>query len=158
MSWPTPGFAAIGHASSWADIWRNEGFTTYRTAVAGAQRSGALERDGEYPGRGGRKGQRLSRWTKRRRRLLAFDASNWGAVMVHELRREMGDEAFFGVACGPISPPMVAAQPAADFRRSLEEVAGFLVGGVFTRWLGPAENPGKVLQRHWLAVLCLALW
>ncbi|MCA9992495.1 MAG: hypothetical protein KDE29_16015, partial [Anaerolineales bacterium] len=71
--------------------------------------------------------------------LLAFDAYNRGAVMVHELRQEMGDEAFFGGLRAYFARYGGGTASQADFQAVMEEAAGFSLEAFFTRWLGPAE-------------------
>lgn len=132
-NWVTP--------SSWADVWRNEGFATY-TELLWLDRKdpGALEREMENVlAEVAEKGKDYPLDEAPPERLLAFDAYNRGAVMVHELRQTMGDEAFFGGLRAYFARYGGGTASQAEFQAVMEEAAGFSLAEFFTRWLGPAE-------------------
>jgi aminopeptidase N len=68
-----------------------------------------------------------------------------GAVVVHALRRELGDERFFAVMAGWVETNDGSSATTEDFVAHAEEVAGRDLDAFFDEWLFaealPAEYP-----------------
>jgi len=121
---------------SWGDMWRNEGFATYLTAlwfarddksVLDAQlRSWQMAFDGRslYP---------LN--DPDPANLFGMESYYGGALLVHALREEIGDEAFFAGLRSYIELYGGGAASPEDFKAEMERAAGRDLSGFFDKWL-----------------------
>jgi aminopeptidase N len=121
---------------SWSEMWRNEGFATYiqllwetrnypenmapylenwRTAVENSDKNYPLDNPPpEY--------------------LLEFNVYYEGALAVHALRQEMGDEAFFNGLRSYFERFGGGTASDEDFRSVMEEAAGRSLETFFSQW------------------------
>jgi aminopeptidase N len=138
---------------SWADMWRNEGFATYVTILwetrhdpealelqMVALEQMVLERQSPYP---------LEQLPPEL--LFSFDSYLKGAVVVHRLRQEMGDEAFFAGLRHYFERYGGGTASHAQFQAVLEEAAGFSLDPFFNHWLRtsmPGASPSALFLLH----------
>lgn len=122
---------------SWQEMWRNEGLATYVTMmwdhrgdpegldleVAGAL-AAVAENDPQYP-----LGDPPPDY------LFGYNTYFKGAALVHALRQEVGDEAFFAGLRTYIQRYGGAAASDADFKAVMEEVSGLSLDAFFNEWL-----------------------
>jgi aminopeptidase N len=122
---------------SWGDMWRNEGFATYinlmwvyRDNPAGleaemANIAATLQADGDpHPLQDPPPAE-----------LLGYDTYMKGALLVHTLRREIGDDAFFAGLMNYVSEFGGGTASHADFQQALEAEAGRSLDAFFETWL-----------------------
>ncbi len=122
---------------SWQEMWRNEGFATYVTMmwenrgdpegldleVAGALAATA-ENDPQYP-----LGNPPPQY------LFGYNTYFKGAAMVHALRREVGDDAFFTGLRAYFQRYGGRTASDADFQAVMEEAAAVPLDDFFAEWL-----------------------
>lgn len=145
----------------WNHLWLSEGFATYFAAVFFEFRGGAE----------GRGGTELSRRMKATRPAVVgffertgqaiydpgpgpgeyeelLNPNNYpkGAWVLHMLRREIGDEAFFETIRDFYATLRDGNAWTADFERIAEEASGKDLGWFFAQWVGRAGHP--VLEVH----------
>ncbi|HKY61048.1 MAG TPA: M1 family metallopeptidase [Gemmatimonadota bacterium] len=140
--------------ADWRHLWLSEGFATYFAAVffefhggdAGrgpaelARRMGEMKAEvieyyletpepvyGEEP--------------REYESLLTPNNYQKGAWVLHMLRRQVGDEAFFAAIRGYYSALRDGTAWTADFERIAEEASGQDLGWFFAQWLGRAGFP-----------------
>ncbi len=122
---------------SWGEMWRNEGFATYVTilweyrddpeevdlVMAGVRSS--LEDDGiDQP-----------LLNPPPRRLFSTNTYFGGALMIHELRQEVGDEAFFAGLQMYFAEYGGGTASDAQFQEVMEEASGQSLEAFFEKWL-----------------------
>ncbi|MCP4426162.1 MAG: M1 family metallopeptidase [Chloroflexi bacterium] len=122
---------------SWQEMWRNEGFAAYITMmwenrgdpegldleVAGAL-AAAAENKPQYP-----------LGNPPPERLFGYNTYYEGAGLVHALRREVGDEAFFAGLRVYFQRHGGSTASDADFQAVMEEAAGVSLDAFFAEWL-----------------------
>jgi aminopeptidase N len=126
----------------WEDLWLNESFATYGQWLwldhAGYQPIDAAAEDalrrrqapGEptaAPSSGG---------------LFGFERYEGGAVVLHALRREIGDDAFFILLRRWVADNTGTSRTTADFTALASQVAGRDLTAFFGAWLYAAAVPG----------------
>lgn len=122
---------------SWSEMWRNEGFATYVTLMwqhrddpeeleleIEAIRAAVAENEPQYP-----LGNPPSR------RLFGFQSYFKGALLVHALREEVGDEAFFAGLRTYFQRYGNGTASDAQFQVVMEEAAGKSLEAFFNEWL-----------------------
>lgn len=122
---------------SWQQMWRNEGFATYVQLMwenrndpedfelAMAAIESAVEENGAaFP---------LGHPPPTK--LFSFNTYYGGAVFVHELRQEMGDEAFFSGLQTYFAIYGGGTASDAQFQMVMEEAAGHSLSSFFAEWL-----------------------
>ncbi|VAW31961.1 hypothetical protein MNBD_CHLOROFLEXI01-5013 [hydrothermal vent metagenome] len=122
---------------SWQEMWRNEGFATYvqlmwetgddpenLQLVIESFRSAVEENGQDYPLGNPPPAQ-----------LFAFNTYFGGAVMVHELRQEMGDDAFFEGLQTYFATYGGGVASDAQFQTVMEEASGLSLDAFFAEWL-----------------------
>ncbi len=122
---------------SWGDTWLKEGLATYmevlwlgRSNPARVQEliaeieEAVAERGQDYP---------LNR--PPRERIMSFDVYNRGALLMHALHSEMGDEAFFEGLRTYVARYGGQSVGAATFEQVMEEAAGRDLDAVWDTWL-----------------------
>ena len=124
---------------SWGEMWRNEGFATYLSFVwenrddpeeldlfmAGLEQA-VIDHDEEDP------------YVVRNpppRQLFGFNSYVKGALIVHELRQEMGDDAFWQGLKTYFATYGGGTASDAQFQEIMEEVSGKDLDEFFTFWL-----------------------
>ncbi len=122
---------------SWGEMWRNEGFATYVTilwenrddpeevdlVMAGVRSS--LEDDGiDQP-----------LLNPPPQRLFSTNSYFGGALMIHELRQEVGDEAFFAGLEVYFAEYGGGTASDAQFQEIMEEASGQSLDAFFEKWL-----------------------
>lgn len=123
--------------NSWSEMWRNEGFATYFSIMwelddhpeALDQRmlemAGAVEQnEPQYPLRNPPPEQ-----------LFGFNTYFKGAIVVHALRRELGDDAFFMGLQLYLERYGGGTASDAQFQAIMEEVSGRSLDNFFNEWL-----------------------
>jgi len=123
---------AIG-PNSWKDIWLNEGFATYSEALYFEAKSGkqAListmlsKKQTSYPGRLSDPG----------RYLFTSTVYNKGAWVLHMLRYEIGDSAFYQSLRGYFQKYKYSNASTQDFIEVCEKVSGENLIKFFKQWL-----------------------
>ncbi len=123
---------------SWGEMWRNEGFATYfqwyypyRDDPEGfeifmaAQTQEILDQTNLEP---------LNNLSKPN--LFGYESYIKGAVVVHALRQEMGDEAFFAGLRTYLAQYGGGTASNADFQAVMEAAAGISLDGFFAEWIG----------------------
>jgi aminopeptidase N len=132
--------------AAWEDLWLNESFATYaqwlwldhtgridlgRTAVAALA---ARQAPGEPTAAPTRRG------------LFGFERYDGGAIVLHALRGEVGDDAFFTILRRWVADNAGTSRATADFIALASAVAGRDLGPFFQTWLYapslPATFPG----------------
>jgi aminopeptidase N len=125
---------------SWGEMWRNEGFATYVQLMWETQddpeemellmasvQSRVEENNKHYPLR-----------NPPPEYLFEFDVYFEGALIVHALRQEVGDEAFFEGLRAYFERYGGRTASDAQFQAVMEEAAGFSLAPFFEQWF-PAE-------------------
>jgi aminopeptidase N len=121
---------------SWADMWRNEGFATYVSLLwetrddpealalqMAALETAVAEQQSPYP---------LNDLPPEL--LFSFDTYLKGAVVVHNLRLAMGDDAFFNGLRAYFERCGGGTASHAEFQAVMEEAAGLSLDAFFARW------------------------
>ncbi len=127
--------------ADWSDLWLNESFATYGqwlwldhagvesmesvTSRMLAARQFPSEPTGD-PSMGN---------------LFGFERYDGGAVVLHALRREMGDDAFFTLLQRWVAENEGTSRTTEDFTALAAEVAGRDLDGFFATWLHAASLP-----------------
>jgi aminopeptidase N len=129
--------------TSWADLWLSESFATYgqwlwldhtgrldleQTADAALA---ARQASGEATGRPSRPD------------LFGFERYDGGAVVLHALRKEVGDDAFFTILRRWVADNAGTSRTSADFIALATQVAGHDLGGFFRTWLYSPRPPSR---------------
>lgn len=137
---------AVG-PKSWDDIWLSEGFATYSEALYFEQNGGArglqakmrafLDED-NFEGVLGNPG----------RNLFSHTIYNKGAWVLHMLRYEMGDSAFFKTLKVYFNKYKYKNASIEDFKNICEEVSGKELGWFFKQWIYKGEGLLK-LEYKW---------
>ena len=121
---------------SWGAMWRNEGFATYISYMWQTR---------NYPGALDQQMVELAQYIAADdsgyplndpppEHLFGRDSYVKGAVVVHALRQEVGDEAFFGGLRAYLELYGGGTATDAEFQAVMEEAAGFSLDGFFERW------------------------
>jgi aminopeptidase N len=124
----------------WGDIWLNESFASYAAWLW-------LEHEGEsldaladsalaarYPG---------ATATPSVPEMFAYNSYEGGAVVLHALRKEIGDDAFFTLLRRWVADNNGTARNTTDFIALAEEVAGRSLTDFFATWLFAATVPSQ---------------
>ncbi|HLF89082.1 MAG TPA: M1 family metallopeptidase [Anaerolineales bacterium] len=123
--------------ASWADMWHNEGFAVYVSLMWQTRENpdsldifmqnlaARVERDASSDPLGNLAPQHL----------FGFDSYQRGALMLHNLRRMMGDEAFFAGLQAYFEQFGGGAASREDFIGTMEKVSGMDLEAFFEDWL-----------------------
>ncbi len=133
---------------TWADIWLNEGFASYFDLLVTEKRLGRARFDEELAQA---RASYLTEAAEYLRPIVTdryrdpdelFDRHTYqkGALVLHMLRRQLGDKAFFAGIAAYLKAGARSVETA-DFQRALEEASGKSLRGFFTRWLRQAGHP-----------------
>jgi aminopeptidase N len=123
--------------ASWADVWLNEGFATYAEWLWLEARSpqaldGELERS-ENDAPFADPGDPLA--DPAPERLFGFNSYTKGAWVLHMLRHQIGDEAFFQLLPTYHRRFQDSVASSADLQKVAEEVSGQDLEGFFEQWV-----------------------
>jgi aminopeptidase N len=121
---------------SWAEMWRNEGFATYITMMW-VTRDDPEELELQIAGMKSaaeENGRQYALNNPPAQALFDFNVYFEGAAMVHELRQEMGDEAFFEGLRNYFDTYGGGTASDAQFQAIMEEAAGFSLAPFFAQW------------------------
>ena len=132
--------------ADWSDLWLNESFASYAqwmwldhielTSVEQEARRNLDQRQTPTEPTG----------EPSLDNLFGYERYDGGAVVVHALRREIGDDAFFTLLQRWVAENNGTSRTSADFIALAEEVAGESLTEFFDAWLYspsvPAEYPG----------------
>lgn len=122
---------------SWGEMWRNEGFATYIT-ILWENRNDPEEVDLVMEGiRASLDDDGITQPLQNPppRQLFSTNSYFGGALMVHELRQEMGDEAFFTGLRAYFAAYGGQTASDAEFQAVMEKAAGKSLEPFFTHWL-----------------------
>ena len=137
-------FGNLVSPATWEDLWLNEGFATYSEWLWFAHKRGdhVFDRfwDEMWTDRMGPPGKPLPETPF----AWVYDR---GALVVHALREEVGDEAFFEILREFLSRHAGGSASTADFIALAEEIAGQELDDLFDAWLY-AETPPPPPQRR----------
>lgn len=122
---------------TWGDTWRKEGLATYME-VLWLSRDDPAERErlvDEIREEVAEKGNEYPLDQPPRERILSFDSYSRGALMMHALHQELGDEAFFQGLRQYISRHGGHNPDQEAFEAALEDAAGRSLDEFFAEWL-----------------------
>jgi aminopeptidase N len=129
--------------ASWADMWHNEGFAVYVSlmwqtrANPGSLNIFMQNLEAEV----GREASAEPLGDLDPHRLFGFDSYQRGALMIHYLRQEVGDEAFFAALQMYFDRYGGGVATRAEFIGAFEEASGRDLGDFFFRWLETLNYP-----------------
>ncbi|MEP7008928.1 MAG: M1 family aminopeptidase [Acidobacteriota bacterium] len=144
----------------WSEIWLNEGFASYFGMLYSGHDRGLDELDAEIDE------ARTEYFDEDegdyRRPIVTgkfvdpgamFDATTYskGALVLHMLRGEMGDEAFYAGIRRYVERFAVQNVTTADFERTLEETSGLVLAPLFNGWVYGAGHPELAVRWEWSA-------
>lgn len=121
-------------ASTWKDIWLNEGFATYSEWLW-SERTGGPTAASLARSRVGSRGLDLPPGDPGAAELFSRTVYLRGGMTLQALREEIGDDAFFAVLRAWIDEHRHDDASTADFVTLAERVAGRPLGDLFQRWL-----------------------
>ena len=145
--------------ATWADIWLSEGFATYFAGLL-VERTEGEAAFREYMTR---KGNEYLNYAKTRRAplhdrdtedlngLLNPNSYQNGAWVLHMLRRQLGDAAFFRGVRAYYRAHLHANATTEDLRRALEQASGRNLREFFARWVYAAGHPAYKVSWQWRA-------
>lgn len=122
--------------TSWSEMWRNEGFATYMEYLWATRNNPAdldwrmAQLENSVIARGGS----ILLGSTAPDQLFSFVNYHQGAVVVHKLHREMGDEAFFRGLRTYMARYGGGAASDAEFRAVMEEAAGRPLDDFWRAW------------------------
>ena len=144
--------------STWSDLWLSEGFATYFAALF-VQRF-----EGEDAFRASLNNAALTVFAYEKKKLVPiFDrdtenlmellnANNYqkGAWVLHMLRSQLGDDAFFSGIKNYYSSHKHSTASSEDLRAALEKASGKDLRTFFARWVYDSGHPQYELAYYWL--------
>ena len=128
----------------WSDVWLNESFATYGEwmwmehlgePTVDEMANRALH--GRFPG---------STAHPSAQELFGYNSYEGGAVVVHALRKELGDELFFTLLQRWVAGYNGTSRTTEDFTALAETVAGRSLSDFFAAWLYAAQTPSAFPQ------------
>jgi aminopeptidase N len=132
--------------ASWADIWLNEGFATYAQWLWSEHR-GAGSVDDIALASARTRGLDVPPADPGPNRLFHATVYVRGALTLHVLRHELGDDVFFRLLRTWVDRYGGASATSADFEALAAEVAGRDLRSLFDAWL---RAPGLPVLEDWL--------
>ena len=144
--------------STWSDLWLSEGFATYFAALF-VQRF-----EGEDAFRASLNNAALAVFAYEKKKLVPiFDrdtenlnellnANNYqkGAWVLHMLRSQLGDDAFFRGIRDYFESHKNSTASSEDLRAALEKASGKNLHPFFARWVYDSGHPQYELEYYWL--------
>jgi aminopeptidase N len=144
--------------STWSDLWLSEGFATYFAGlfVQRHESEAAFQRymrDAATSVFAYEKKKRVpifDRETESLMELLNPNNYQKGAWVLHMLRSNLGDEAFFRGIRAYYESHKSSVASTEDLRASLEKASGKDLRGFFARWVYDSGHPQYELKWYWL--------
>ena len=128
--------------ATWQDIWLNEGFATYAELMwQEAEGTGGPEQFAAAYGGGSSSLLDLPPGDPGASTLFAMSVYDRGALTLHVLRNEIGEEAFMTLVQTWFSTYSGRAASTADFEALAEEVSGQDLTALFDAWLRAPQMP-----------------
>jgi len=143
----------VGYAD-WREVWLSEGFASYFGPLLEAEAGGPALAESMRRARerwlAAPEGRELAvRWRGFAHPDLALNANSYpkGAWVLHMLRKELGDEAFFSGLASYYRQNVGTAVTTDTLRAALEAASGRALGAFFAQWL---DRPGcPELEARW---------
>ena len=144
--------------STWADLWLSEGFATYFAGLfvqryEGEEAFQAYMKDAATAVFAYEKKSRtpiFDRDTEDLMKLLNANNYQKGAWVLHMLRSQLGDDAFFRGLRSYYQAHANATATSEDLRAALEKASGKNLRAFFTRWIYDSGHPQYELKWFWL--------
>jgi aminopeptidase N len=132
--------------AGWEDLWLNESFASYAQWLW-LDHSGRIDLERTASGvLAARQVPGEPTAAPSRENLFGFERYDGGAVVLHALRREVGDDAFFAILRRWVADNAGTSRTTADFIAVSSAVSGRDLGPFFQTWLDapslPATFPG----------------
>ncbi len=125
----------------WSDIWLNESFATYMQWLW-LDDQGLLDLDEEAEANLRRRaGVHVTTGDPDAAELFGFGSYDGGAVVVHALRAEIGDHAFFALLRAWVSEGFGTSRTSEEFIALASDIAGRDLGAFFDDWLYASALP-----------------
>lgn len=122
---------------SWGDTWRKEGLATY-LEMLWRTRNNPAELDNliaDLEEEVAEKGNSYPLDLPPQHRIMSFDSYSRGALLMHALHEELGDEAFFAGLRLYVENNGGTSSDQEDFQAALEAASGKSLQDFFARWL-----------------------
>jgi aminopeptidase N len=126
--------------ATWRDIWLNEGFAVYAQWLWD-ERTGQATADEAARAVAAEGGLDLPPGDPGPDRLFDVSVYYRGAITLHVLRHELGDDAFFGLLRTWVEEHGGGSATTADFEALAAEVAGRDLSDLFDAWLRAPQMP-----------------
>jgi aminopeptidase N len=126
--------------ATWRDIWLNEGFAVYAQWLWD-ERTGRATADEAARAVAAEGGMDLPPGDPGPDRLFDVSVYYRGAITLHVLRHELGDDAFFGLLRTWVEEHGGGSATTADFEALAAEVAGRDLSDLFDAWLRAPAMP-----------------
>jgi aminopeptidase N len=139
----------------WGDIWLNEGFATYASWLWFEHRDGQQKLDSivsqayDFLVQLSGDGWLMPPGDPPAYDLFNISVYNWGAMTLHALRLQVGDEAFFQILRTYYDRYQYGNATTADFIAVAEEISGQALSAFFDSWLYGGtlpEMPGMAVS------------
>lgn len=127
--------------ADWGDIWLNESFATYCQWLW-SEHAGGLQLDSYAASAAARRG-RTPTGKPTVADMFGINSYDGGAVVLHALRRTVGDQAFFTIMRQWVQANKYASRRTADFITLAERVSGTSLTEFFKAWLYADEVPAE---------------
>ncbi len=122
---------------SWGDTWRKEGLATYLELLWRTRNNPAGLDDliAEIEAEVAEKGHNYPLDLPPQHRIMSFDSYSRGALLIHALHQELGDEAFFAGLRLYLEQYGGGTSDHDEFQAAMEAASGKQLQDFFARWL-----------------------
>lgn len=130
----------------WTDMWLNEGWAQYAQALYEADVMGQplAEKIRQYRQYDKRVRPRLGAPGRPRAETVSGSQVYYGpALLIHGLRGQMGDQAFFAMARAWVHDNLGTSRSRADFTSHVRRYAGRDLSSYIASWLDSADQPSR---------------
>ncbi|WP_155884510.1 M1 family metallopeptidase [Actinomadura flavalba] len=129
----------------WKDIWLNEGFASYAEWMWGERGGEPVQRrfDRLYRDAGSKELWDVPPGDPGRNQMFARSVYDRGAMTLHALRREVGDEKFFATLQAWVKEHRHGSATTEQFIALAERVSGKQLDGLFKSWLYDKGRPAR---------------